>query len=456
MRLGVLASHPIQYHAPWFRALAQEINVHVFFAHRPDAKEQAVGFGGAFQWDVDLFSGYQHTFLSNIAQRPGVNHFFGCDTPEIAAIIAGEIANRSSKLDGEDWSQSPGSDLLPTAERPFDAFIITGWNLKSYWQAVNACRANKIPVLVRTDSQLRKSRSILTLLIKRVIYPELLKRFDGFLYVGKRSREYLEHYRVPKRKLFLVPHFVDNDRFAAQANQIRDLKVEIRKQWGIAPDAFVPLFVGKFIPKKRPLDLVKAAQLLVSKSSELQTPSSIATKLQLLFVGSGELGTELRANCNVIFDAELGQKSDTDDQRSVKSDLTFDVRRLTSETMPPASFAGFLNQSEISNAYLAADVLILPSESETWGLVVNEAMTCGLPSIVSNAVGCAPDLIEEGKTGFVFEPRNPKDLALRLVSLWELLRQHHEFQPAIERKLRTNNLDVATRRTIEAVRAVGQ
>ena len=62
---------------------------------------------------------------------------------------------------------------------------------------------------------------------------------------------------------------------------------------------------------------------------------------------------------------------------------------------PNASFAGFLNQSEISRAYVAADCLVLPSDAqETWGLVVNEAMASGLPSIVSNACGCVEDLIE--------------------------------------------------------------
>ena len=60
---------------------------------------------------------------------------------------------------------------------------------------------------------------------------------------------------------------------------------------------------------------------------------------------------------------------------------------------PPASFAGFLNQSEIPGAYVAADVLVLPSESETWGLVVNEALACGLPCVVSDACGSAEDLV---------------------------------------------------------------
>ena len=69
----------------------------------------------------------------------------------------------------------------------------------------------------------------------------------------------------------------------------------------------------------------------------------------------------------------------------------------------PVSFAGFLNQGEIPAAYAACDALVLPSDyGETWGLVVNEAMACGVPAVVSDAVGCGPDLVEEGQTGMIF------------------------------------------------------
>ena len=66
MRLGILTSHPIQYHTPWFRSLAKEVNLEVFFAHQPEATQQGDGFGKAFQWDVDLLSGYRHQFLRSL------------------------------------------------------------------------------------------------------------------------------------------------------------------------------------------------------------------------------------------------------------------------------------------------------------------------------------------------------------------------------------------------------
>ena len=84
MTLAILASHPVQYYAPLFRELAKHIGLHVFYAHNATAEQQAAaGFGQAFTWDVDLTSGYQHSFLRNAANRPGTDCFSGCDTPEI-------------------------------------------------------------------------------------------------------------------------------------------------------------------------------------------------------------------------------------------------------------------------------------------------------------------------------------------------------------------------------------
>src|SRR5438094_5190285 len=167
MHLGILTSHPIQYQAPYFRSLATEVDVNVYFAHCPNSQQQGTGFGRAFKWDVDLLSGYRHKFLHNVSRNPGSNSFGGCDTPEIAEIIARE---------------------------QFDAFIMSGWYLKSYWQAVKACRKTRVPVLVRGDSQLHTPRSALKRCYKEVVHRIGLRQFDAFLTVGKRNREYLRHY----------------------------------------------------------------------------------------------------------------------------------------------------------------------------------------------------------------------------------------------------------------------
>jgi glycosyltransferase involved in cell wall biosynthesis len=477
MRLGILASHPIQYHAPWFRGLAKRVDLEVFFAHRQTPEGQADGgFGVAFDWDVDLLSGYQHRFLKNVSARPGVNHFTGCDTPEIADIVAGTKGLRDYGTTGPEEGpevSSQWSVVSGQRSKHFDAFIVSGWQLKSYWQAVRACRRARVPVLVRGDSQLLTPRSPLKRIAKEIIHRFLVRQFHGFLYVGQRNREYLKHYGAPDNGLFFVPHLVDNEWFNAKAEIARKQRTEIRRQWAIPEDAFCLLFCGKFIPQKRPLDLGAAARLLSPSNSQLPAPSSMSPPIHLLFVGSGELGAQLRAHCRVVFDAESAPRGPVVRGPVVRSPVVSGpvfsgpvvsgpvvsvpsvsgpvVRGPVVSKPPSASFTGFLNQSEMSRAYVAADVLVLPSISETWGLVVNEAMACGLPAVVSDAAGCAPDLIEAGKTGFTFPAGDPAQLAQRLASLLEMKQHGHDFRPALAEKMRTYCTASALSGTLKAV-----
>src|SRR4051794_3215076 len=133
-RLAVVVSHPIQYQAPWFRALAEVTDLHVFFCHQQDAAGQAAaGYGVAFEWDVPLLDGYRHSWLTNVAKQPDVSRFAGCDTPGVYDEL-----RRGS----------------------FDACVISGWYLKSYLQSLWACRRLGIRVLSRGDSHLATGRSM--------------------------------------------------------------------------------------------------------------------------------------------------------------------------------------------------------------------------------------------------------------------------------------------------------
>lgn len=386
MRVGILASHPIQYQAPWFRSLAQELDLEVFFAHNPTPEQQSVGFGGAFEWDVDLLSGYRHRFLENRARHPSTSRFFGCDTPEIGSFIV-------------------------TAG--FDALVVSGWNLKTYWQAIRACSRAGVPVLVRGDSQLSPSAPSFKRLLKQLTYPLMLRQFDGFLSVGSRNRAYLRHYGVADQKIFFVPHFVDNEWFALRAEEALPGRAEQRTRWGAGPRTLIALFVGKFVQKKRPHDLLRAVGLV----------RDLDIDVMAVLVGSGELENELRA---------------------AASDLGVRV-----------AFEGFRNQTELPHYYAASDVLVLPSDGgETWGLVVNEAMACGRPAIVSNALGCCPDLIDEGKTGLSFRTGNVEELAECLSDAASRWVDRVELKAQLEAKLQTYSLANAVRGTLDAVNCV--
>jgi glycosyltransferase involved in cell wall biosynthesis len=333
MRLAIIASHPIQYYAPLFRVLAQRLDLMVFFAHRASPSDQAkAGFGVAFDWDVDLLSGYDHHFLTNVAKMPGLDHFRGCDTPEIG-------------------------DRLKQGR--FDAVLVQGWSLKSFLQAVFSAKRQGLPVLARGDSHLGTLRSALKRAVKASTYPALLGLFDAALYVGERSRAYWENYRYPSSRLFFSPHCVDADWFAARATP--EARVATRSQLGIPPELMMALFAGKLLPFKRPLDLISAAALLRMEGRNLC----------VLVAGAGPLEREMSSAANAAGVA---------------------LHQL-----------GFCNQTVMPAAYAAADLMVLPSDGkETWGLVANEALACGLPVILSDAVGAAPDLVGDGTAGRLF------------------------------------------------------
>jgi glycosyltransferase involved in cell wall biosynthesis len=135
-------------------------------------------------------------------------------------------------------------------------------------------------------------------------------------------------------------------------------------------------------------------------------------------------------------------------------ELEEELRALGASERIAVHFAGFKNQSELPACYAAGDVLVLCSGSETWGLVVNEAMACGLPVIVSDVVGCAPDLIDKGKTGFVFPVGDIDALANRLRQTATLVASGHDFGPALCAKMKDYSLEAGVSGTLQAITAL--
>lgn len=256
MRLAVVVSHPIQYYAPLFRALAARCDLTVFYCVQMTPQQQAAaGFGTAFDWDVDLLSGYRSKLLRNVSRTPGAEHFGDCDTPDIG-----------------NWLRAGR----------FDALLVVGWHLKSYLQATLAAKRLGLPVLVRGDSHLETPRSALKRHAKAIINPVFLRLFDGALYVGTKSREFYEHYHYPAYRLFHSPHCVDNDWFAARATV--EARRQLRQACGIDDDTHVVLFAGKLVPFKRPLDVVAA----------VCRARAAGRKIDVMVAGSGALEDDMR------------------------------------------------------------------------------------------------------------------------------------------------------------------
>ena len=269
------------------------------------------------------------------------------------------------------WSGSVGQALAALSP---DAVLLTGWNALPLVQGLRASIQLGLPTVVRGDSNSLMLRPAW----KEAGHRLLLSCFDAFVAVGRSNREFYERNGVRPERIVDGGHFVDEEHFRALRAREAPRRFELRRRWGIPENAFCPLFAGKLQPKKRPLDFVTALATVAGRLP--------AGRIHGLVVGSGELEAE--------------------------------VRRTAETGAVPVTFAGFLNQSEIGGAYAAADVLVLPSDwGETWGLVVNEAMLFGLPAIVSDRVGCGPDLVSDGQTGFIVPFARPDVLAERLHEL---------------------------------------
>lgn len=335
LRLAIITSHPIQYYAPWYRYLNANtgLTLRVFYLLDATVTNQADRqFKGNIQWDIPLLEGYDYEFVPNVSKRPGTGHFGGLQNPTLSKQVR--------------------------AFQP-DAVMMMNYNYASLYRFLAGWR--ETPLLFRGDSHRLFPEAGLKAILKRQWITQIYRKFDACLYVGQANRAYFQYHGVEDERLFFSPHAIDNERFIAQAETAHLEARPWKRELGIPDDHQVILFSGKLIPKKRPLDLLRA--FLRAKLPHVS----------LLFVGSGELEGELRKQ------AEISGN-------------------------PHTYFAPFQNQSQMPRTYAAGDVMVLPSygSGETWGLAVNEAMCLARPVIVSDHVGCTTDLVIPDKTGLIF------------------------------------------------------
>jgi glycosyltransferase involved in cell wall biosynthesis len=354
-RVLIASSHPIQYHSPLFRQLSDDpkIDADVLYLNMPSAETQGLGFGKAFTWDVPLLDGYR---------------WHQATTGRGLGITSGYRGV---------WLRHPARELGwgPRGERP-EVLLLTGWHFLGLVQLFVAAKIRRIPILLRMDSNDLRPRSWILDSIYRVLFMGV----DGVLTVGTANARWCQLNGIQLSRMVSCPHFVDNTYFSDHAAKFRPQAQELRTKWKIPLDAFCFIFAGKLQSKKRPQDLLEAFALVQAQGRITGRP------LHLLVVGTGEMENSCRS-----YAATLNL---------------------------PISFVGFLNQSEIPAAYAVSDCLVLPSDhGESWGLVVNEAMACGLPAIVSDLVGCAEDLVLTGVTGEVVPCANPQALAQSLIAM---------------------------------------
>jgi glycosyltransferase involved in cell wall biosynthesis len=269
--------------------------------------------------------------------------------------------------------------------------------------------------MVRSDSHLHAYRPLARRMAKRPFYSWFVSKLDACLPVGKWSSEYFLHYGAAPERVFIVPHVVDTNYFESESKRLTPQRAALRAQWGLDDSTVLFLFAGKFTDKKRPLDFVNAIAEARSRGAEVEG----------LMVGDGPL----RKRCE-----DIARRSNI-----------------------PITFAGFLNQSQIAQAYVAADSLILPSNGgETWGLVVNEAMACGVPCFVSDQVGCGPDMIIPNETGAVFPIGNIEALSVLLAEFAADRTRIGRMAERAREQAGKYSVSVAVDRTLQAVETVSE
>lgn len=250
--------------------------------------------------------------------------------------------------------------------------IINGYTGAVQTAAIKYCQKRKIPYAIESDTPLNVPSNMAKAMAKKVLLRRLLHHpmchgFPG----GTLQKENLVHYGISEEKNFIMPMSVSENRLLTAREALPD-KDELKKTLGMV-NKRVFLFVGRLAPEKH-VDLLLDAYAPLKKDEP---------DISLVIVGDGP-------------ETEMLKKKTTDLH------------------LADVHFMGYVLFPEIVRYYKAADVFVLPSVYEPWGLVVNEAMIMGLPVIVSDKVGCRTDLVVEGKNGFVFSNCNANDLAKKM------------------------------------------
>ncbi len=254
----------------------------------------------------------------------------------------------------------------------FDTVVVNGYTHLFEPLLSLIARAKGINVVMRGEfSEMRKT-STLKRSMRRFYLRQIYSLVNAFCYIGTDARRHLISHGVPASRMFFSPYCVDTELLDLQDRAFD--RSACRAALGVQDDQIVLLSSGKLIKRKDPLLVIRAIDLL---------PEQLKSRIRLLIMGDGPLKAELEQSGRKL----LGSR---------------------------VELLGFVNQSSIGKYFKAADMFVLGSSFETWGLVVNEAMQFGLPVVVSDAAGCVRDLVIEGRTGFSFKSQCDVDCAEKL------------------------------------------
>ncbi len=271
--------------------------------------------------------------------------------------------------------------------------------------------------------------------VRHLAKRRLVRWFDAALVAGSPQRRYFASLGLPSEKIFVGYDAVDNEHFAVRASEATARAKQHLAELGLPEHYFLSL--GRFIPKKNLPVLIRAFRKCLDASPKKET--------HLVMVGTGEGEPALRALCSElglpVYDHTNGHTGNGH-ARAGRSGV---------------HFFGARQMNEIPVFYALASAFVLPSLYEEWGLVVNEAMACSLPVIVSRTAGCAEDLVRHGQNGFLFDPENVEDLANYLIRFEDgnLAREMGRRSAEMIRDVGCESFAVNAQRAIQAALASG-
>jgi glycosyltransferase involved in cell wall biosynthesis len=346
----ILNSHPIQYFAPLYKYWSENSSgLEVWYCSDESlTNNYDPGFNKKIKWDIDLLEGYSYRFFKNYSPISSIHKgFFGL-------INLGVIRALSKE--------------------PKSLIVVHGWGYFTHVTTLIFAWffGHKVALRAETPNIQEDLKPRFSTLIKHV-YLRFLFFFVGtFLYIGQENKKFYIRLGQKQKKFVFAPYCVDNARFQREAGLL--LKDQAKILLGISPDNFTILFCGKYINKKRPLDLLKAFKL-----------ANLANAT-LVMLGEGELRFEMEA---YVHNNNLQEQ---------------------------VILTGFVNQSDLYKYYRAADVFVMCSGlGETWGLAVNEVMNFGLPLIISDITGCSADLVQSN--GYVYPCGDIRQLAFLILKI---------------------------------------
>jgi glycosyltransferase involved in cell wall biosynthesis len=326
---------------------------------------------------------YRDPFWNAVARRPGIDlHVFYCSagksdrpwTADWSREFQAEVLYGCNFANwrGRDASCFWNPDIVQRLQNGnYDAVVVGGYNHATMWVAMHHAHQHDIPLYLMCESFLRERRSSWRSRLKQYPVQCLVSRCAGGFPTGRLAEQYLTHYGAAPETLTRIANAPDVEGLKRSAERLRPHRAALRRRYGLS-DRPTVLFVGRLIPKKRAGLLIKAFCRMCREDD-----------VQLVVVGDGE-------------------EREMHEQLVKQLDMTRRVR-----------FAGFAQPSDMPTWYALSDLFVLPS-SETWGVVVLEALASGLPVIVTDEVGCHPDIVVDEVVGDVIPSANEQALAAAL------------------------------------------